>query len=63
MLLLRAVLGVVILAEGRFYLAEPKPTPGDWLTGLAAMAAGALPGRTRWNGPFSESGWERGRYC
>jgi uncharacterized membrane protein YphA (DoxX/SURF4 family) len=42
LLLLRAVLGVVILAEGGFYIAEPKPAPADWLMGLSALAAGAL---------------------
>jgi uncharacterized membrane protein YphA (DoxX/SURF4 family) len=42
LLLLRAVLGLVILAEGRFYFGEPKPAPSDWLMGLTAVAAGAL---------------------
>lgn len=42
MLLLRAAVGLVALIEGAFYLAQNSgSTPGNWLTGLLALAAGA----------------------
>jgi len=42
LLLLRAVLGLVILAEGRFYIGGPNATPESWLMGLSAFLAGVL---------------------
>ena len=42
LLLLRAVLGLVILVEGRFYIAEPNATPESWVMGLSAFLAGGL---------------------
>lgn len=42
MLLLRAVVGVVLLVQGAFYIGEVNPTPGTWLVGLTAVAGGAL---------------------
>ncbi len=33
---------MAILAEGGFYLGEPGSTPGNWIAGLAAIAAGVL---------------------
>ncbi len=42
MLLLRAVLGVTILAEGWHYLRAPDSGLAAWLIGLLALAGGAL---------------------
>jgi uncharacterized membrane protein YphA (DoxX/SURF4 family) len=42
LLLLRAVIGFALLAEGRFYLSEPDAMPVIWFAGLFAFAAGVL---------------------
>jgi len=42
LLLLRAVFGLVVMAEGGFYIAQPYPTPASLFMGLAALAAGGL---------------------
>ncbi|HTR34337.1 MAG TPA: hypothetical protein VMH80_00445 [Bryobacteraceae bacterium] len=42
LLLLRAVLGLVIVMEGRFYIGGPNATPGSWFMGVSAFLAGAL---------------------
>jgi uncharacterized membrane protein YphA (DoxX/SURF4 family) len=42
LLLLRVVLGLVIVTEGRFYLGEPNPAAATLFLGLAALAAGGL---------------------
>jgi uncharacterized membrane protein YphA (DoxX/SURF4 family) len=42
LLLLRAVLGMVLLVEGSFYIEEANPNPPSWFIGLLALAAGIL---------------------
>jgi hypothetical protein len=42
LLLLRSVLGLALLVEGRFYLGEPEATVGTWVLGLSALATGGL---------------------
>lgn len=42
LLLLRAVLGVAVLAQGASCLGEPDPDLAAWLTGLTALVAGTL---------------------
>jgi uncharacterized membrane protein YphA (DoxX/SURF4 family) len=42
LLLLRAVSGLAILAEGWRYIAGENPGPGTWFMGLLALAAGAM---------------------
>jgi len=42
LLLLRAVLGLAVLAEGGSCLGEPDPGLAAWVTGLTALAAGTL---------------------
>lgn len=42
LLLLRAVSGLALLAEGGRYFAEQNPARGAWFMGLLALAAGAL---------------------
>ena len=42
MVLLRAVVGIVLVLQGRFYLEEQNPTLGMWFVGLTALAGGAL---------------------
>jgi uncharacterized membrane protein YphA (DoxX/SURF4 family) len=42
LLLLRGVLGLAILAEGRYYLGVPDSGPAAWLVGLWALVGGAL---------------------
>ncbi len=42
MLLLRAVLALALLAQGRFYLREADDAKVTWLIGLAALASGTL---------------------
>jgi hypothetical protein len=41
-LVLRVVFGLVVAAEGAFYIAEPNATPVSWFIGLSAFAAGGL---------------------
>jgi len=42
LLLLRAVFGLAVLAEGGYYLSGSDSTPSTWVIGLSAFAAGAL---------------------
>lgn len=42
MLLLRAVFGMAVLAEGGYYFGGSDSTPITWVMGLLAIAAGAL---------------------
>jgi uncharacterized membrane protein YphA (DoxX/SURF4 family) len=42
LLLQRAVLALVLLAEGGCYMGEPNPTPATWFMGISAFAAGGL---------------------
>jgi uncharacterized membrane protein YphA (DoxX/SURF4 family) len=42
LLLLRAVVGIVLVVQGGFYLKEQNPTLGGWFVGLTALAGGAL---------------------
>jgi len=42
LLLLRAVFGLTVLIEGRFYLGQPNPTAATWSLGLFAVAAGGM---------------------
>jgi uncharacterized membrane protein YphA (DoxX/SURF4 family) len=42
LLLLRAVVGVLLLVQGAFYVGEQNPTIGTLLVGLTALAGGIL---------------------
>jgi uncharacterized membrane protein YphA (DoxX/SURF4 family) len=42
LLLLRAVLGSALIAEGGFYISGPNLTGANWSLGLSALAAGSL---------------------
>ena len=42
LLLLRAVLGMVLLVEGSFYIEEANPNPPSWFIGFLAFATGVL---------------------
>jgi hypothetical protein len=44
LLLLRAVTGIALLVQGRFYLSEPNPVPEMWFLGFAALVVGTLLG-------------------
>ena len=39
---MRAVLGLVVLVEGKHYIGETNATFGSWIIGLLAMVAGSL---------------------
>jgi uncharacterized membrane protein YphA (DoxX/SURF4 family) len=42
LLLLRAVFGLAVLGEGRYYIGQPNPAPANWVLGCSAFAAGGL---------------------
>ena len=42
LLLLRAVLGIAIIAQGAPYMGAPDATVASWIIGLAAVASGCL---------------------
>jgi uncharacterized membrane protein YphA (DoxX/SURF4 family) len=42
LLVLRAVLGVAVAAEGAFYIWEPSASIGGWCVGITAIASGAM---------------------